>query len=51
MQLKNKELLEISGGAVTNAMINTLVRCAATVLDITRAIGSAIHMAIYGRRC
>lgn len=44
MNLTNKELVNITGGATTinSTLINAITRIISTVLDAGRAIGSAI---------
>ena len=53
MKLSETELIKVSGGAtaVTSAMINALVRGATLSLDLGRIIGTAIFMAIFGKKC
>ena len=50
MNLKNNELLQISGGS-TATMINALTRAGTLLLDLGRTIGTSINMIRTGRRC
>jgi len=49
--LDNNILIQIDGGNVTGTLLNSISRVILTVLDLGRAIGSAINMAVTGRRC
>ena len=50
-ELTNKELLEISGGAISAAFINALARGISTVLDLGRSLGTAIRRIFSGSIC
>jgi len=43
MILTKEELLEVSGGAVTASLINSIARGVTVLLELGRAIGSAIR--------
>lgn len=43
MKLNNQELIEITGGAISASLINSLARGITSLLDLGRAIGSAIR--------
>ena len=43
MKLKEIELYEIRGGAVTATFLNSVARIISTVLDLGRTVGSSIR--------
>ena len=43
MRLENKELYELQGGAMSAALLNAIARAANTILELGRAVGSAIR--------
>ena len=51
--LSNQELIKIEGGATTisGTLLNAVAKLITTVLDIGRAIGSAISMIKSGNKC
>ena len=53
MELNNKELLEIDGGAnfYTAAFINAAARGISTIMDVGRSLGSAIRRLVNGKWC
>ena len=52
MQLKKKELLEITGGvAVTAALFASIARLGSFALELGRALGSAIRRGASGNKC
>ena len=51
MELTNRELKNIKGGALSAAFLNALARASATILDIGRSIGSSIRRAFTKNFC
>ena len=53
MELSNKELLEIDGGAsfYTAAFINAAARGISTVMNVGRSLGTAIRRLVNGKWC
>jgi bacteriocin-like protein len=51
MELTNKELKQIVGGAVTAAFINAIARGINTFLDLGRSVGTAIRRIGTGKIC
>lgn len=51
MKLKNTELTYIVGGGISGTLINSVVKAATFLLDLGRAVGSAIRDARNGFRC
>lgn len=51
IKLNKKQLLEVTGGAITASFINALSRGISTFLDLGRSIGSAIRRAVTGKIC
>ena len=53
MELSNKELLNIDGGAsfYTAAFINAAARGISTVMEVGRSLGSAIRRLVNGKWC
>ena len=53
MTLDNKKLLTVTGGATTisGTLLSAVAKLITTVLDVGRAIGSAISMAKSGNKC
>lgn len=43
MRLKEMELYEIRGGAVSSTLLNSIARLITTVLDLGRTVGSSIR--------
>ena len=43
MHLDEKQLYDITGGAVTAAMLNAAARAVNTILEVGRTIGSSIR--------
>lgn len=43
MKLKETELYEIKGGAITATLFNSIARLINTVLDLGRTVGSSIR--------
>lgn len=43
MKLQETELYNISGGAISAALINAIARAVSTVLDLGRTVGTAIR--------
>lgn len=42
-ELTKKELLEISGGAISGTLINAFIRGITSILDLGRSLGTAIR--------
>lgn len=51
MELTNRELMEISGGGFSAALLQGLTKLVTTVYDIGRAFGSAIRRITSGNVC
>lgn len=51
MQLSNEQLKNIVGGAVTGAIINSLVRGINSLLEVGRSLGTAIRRIIDNSIC
>lgn len=51
MKLENKELVNITGGAITSAMITSVVRLISTVIDFGKMVGSSIRRATTKNYC
>lgn len=51
MILKNEELKEISGGAITGTFINAIIKGVNSFLDLGRSIGTAIRRIGAGSIC
>lgn len=51
MIVSNKELMCISGGGISGTLINSVVKAATFLLELGRAVGSAIRSAQTGIRC
>lgn len=53
MELSNKELLEIDGGAsfYTAAFINAAARGISTIMNVGRSLGTAIRRLVNGKWC
>ena len=49
--LERQELLEISGGAVSGALLNSIVRGLSTIIDLGRSLGTAIRRIQTGQYC
>lgn len=53
MKLKNIELISIVGGAtqISGTLLNSISKLIITLLDVGRAIGSAIRYKVSGYTC
>lgn len=53
MKLSTNEMFEINGGAtnISGTLLNAIAKIMTTILDIGRAIGTAINMSISGKKC
>lgn len=51
MQIKNKELLNIVGGAINATMINAAARILSIVIDIGKMVGTALRRAFTKNVC
>lgn len=51
MKLDNNELIKITGGAITSAMITSVVRLFATVIDFGKMVGTSIRRATSKTYC
>lgn len=50
--LNNEELYNINGGVtISGTLINSIAKLITTILDLGRAIGSAIRMVGSGSKC
>jgi len=43
MRLQNKDLYELQGGSMSASLLNAIARAANTILELGRAVGSAIR--------
>ena len=51
MKIKNEELMQIVGGAISASMIYTIIRGINSFLDLGRSVGTAIRRIQSGRIC
>ena len=51
MKLEKKEMLEISGGAISGNLLNYVIKGFNTLLDLGRSLGSAIRRLTSNRLC
>lgn len=51
MELTNKELNSIVGGALSGAVISSLIRGASLVFEIGKSFGSALRRMMKGNYC
>lgn len=51
MELTNKELNNIVGGAMTGTFISSLIRGASLIFEIGKSFGSALRRMIKGNYC
>ena len=51
MQLSKHELKQISGGAISGALINSLVRGINAILEVSRSLGSALRRVVDKKIC
>lgn len=50
-KLTNKELLEISGGGISGAVITAFIKGINTILELGRSLGTAIRRMYTGNLC
>lgn len=50
-KLNEKEMLNISGGAISASFINAIARGINTLLDLGRSLGTSIRRSISGKIC
>lgn len=51
MKIENNELINITGGDITSAMITYVVRLFTTVIDFGKMVGSSIRRAVSKNYC
>ncbi len=51
MTLNNKELVNITGGAISAALINSIINGFNKLLDFGRTVGTAIRRGRTGQAC
>ena len=51
MKLTDKELLMVTGGAITATFINSIARGITTIADLGRSLGSAIRRIVSHKIC
>lgn len=51
MKLNNRELMQITGGAITATFINAISRAVNTIVKLGQIIGSALRRTISGSYC
>lgn len=51
MKESNEELLLVVGGGISGTLINSVVKAATFLLELGRAVGSAIRNAKSGIKC
>ena len=51
MIIDNNELVNIVGGGISGTLINSIVKAASFLLELGRAVGSAIRSAQTGVKC
>ena len=49
--MTEKELYEVSGGAISASLLNSFARGIDTLYNLGRAFGTALNMLIKGKRC
>lgn len=51
MKIENNELMLITGGGISGTLINSVVKLTTLIVDLGRAVGSAIRNATSGMKC
>lgn len=51
MNLTNQELMVITGGGITTAMINAITKAMTTIIKIGQTIGSVIRRTVTNTYC
>ena len=51
MELNKEEMRNITGGAITSAMINAISKAVNTIYELGRQTGSALRRIISGKYC
>lgn len=51
MIISENELTTITGGGISGTFINSIIKAASLILELGRAVGSAIRNATSGVRC
>lgn len=51
MNLSKNELIYVTGGGISSSMINSITKLITTLMDLGRAIGSALRYAKSGKKC
>ena len=49
--MSEKELINVTGGGISAALMNAISRGIETVYNLGKAFGTAINMIIKGKRC
>ncbi len=51
MKLSRNELLNVYGGTISATLINAIVKGFSVIVDLGKALGSAIRRAVSGKTC
>ena len=51
MELKKEEMKNVTGGAITSAMLNAITKAVNTIYELGRQTGSAVRRLINGKYC
>ena len=51
MKLNRDELLNVYGGTISATLINAIVKGFSVIVDLGKALGSAIRRAVSGKTC
>ena len=51
MKLNRNELLNVYGGTISATLINVIVKGFSVIVDLGKALGSAIRRAVSGKTC
>ena len=51
MKLNKNELLNVYGGSISASLINAVVKGVSVIVDLGKALGSAIRRAVSGKMC
>ncbi len=51
MKLNRNELLNVYGGTISATLINAIVKGFSVIVDLGKALGSAIRRAVSGKTC
>ena len=49
--LENEEMMKVTGGGITSALVNAATRLFASLLDLGKTVGSSIRRISTGKLC